>query len=151
MKIIFLDIDGVLVTTNSMLAKPSLMANMEPACVEFLNKLCNEEGLNNCRVVISSSWRNLFSISEIVNHLKQARFNPDFIHHDWSTVSLFNGTRGDEIDEWLNRHPAVKNFVIIDDDNDFLPSQLCHHVQTNFADGFRESHLEQALKILGTV
>ncbi len=150
MKIVFLDIDGVLVTANSMLAKPSLMSHLEPACVELLNKLCLEQGLNNCRVVISSSWRNLFSVSEIVNHLKQAKFNPDFIHHDWSTVCLLNGTRGDEIAVWLKQHAEVNDFVIIDDDNDFLPSQLCHHVQTDFADGFCESHLEQALNILGT-
>lgn len=39
--------------------------------------------------------------------------------------------RGYEIEEWLNKHPEVENYVILDDDDDMLDSQLNNFVRTS--------------------
>ena len=50
------------------------------------------------------------------------------------TVGLGNG-RGGEIQKWLNEHPDVDNYVILDDDGDMWDSQLYHFVQMNYENG----------------
>ena len=41
--------------------------------------------------------------------------------------------RGVEVQEWLDRHPAVEQYAIIDDDSDFLPNQWLF--KTSFNEG----------------
>ena len=39
--------------------------------------------------------------------------------------------RGHEIQYWLDIHPEVTNYVILDDDNDFLDTQQKYFIQTS--------------------
>lgn len=57
--------------------------------------------------------------------------------------------RGAEIQRWLDAHPEVTNYVIIDDDSDMLESQAPHFVQTLYADGVRFCHFLAMKRILG--
>lgn len=63
----------------------------------------------------------------------------EFIHEDWRTKDLhrfdLDKVRGDEIAEWLSRHPEVTKYAIIDDDSDMLPEQMPHFVHTQAVDG----------------
>lgn len=56
--------------------------------------------------------------------------------------------RGSEIKEWLDAHPEVTNYVIIDDDNDMLDEQEPHFVQTSWYDGINDYNVEKAIEIL---
>ena len=39
----------------------------------------------------------------------------DFLHEDWCTIGSRSGNRGEEVLEWLSRHPETIKFVCIDD------------------------------------
>ena len=54
--------------------------------------------------------------------------------------------RGDEVNDYLNRH-VIDKYVIIDDDSDFYPDQKL--VKTNVADGFMLKHAIDCIDILG--
>ena len=60
---------------------------------------------------------------------------------------MHSSPRGDEIKTYLNNHPEVENYVIIDD-GDMLDEQLYHFVQTNYEDGITDAETERAIKIL---
>lgn len=163
MNIIFLDIDGVLVTTRTFLsANGHNWANFSDAAITKERKnqfdpigcgiLLRIIKDFNCKIVISSTWRFNAVMSDqiqdgdeefqfknlLFNNLKNSGLLP-FIHPDWRTVDLhrFNDkkVRGDEIQEWLNRHKEVSNYAIIDDDSDMLDEQLPHFVYTHVDNG----------------
>lgn len=54
MKIVFLDIDGVLVNIESLKRGSGLRAKAHPDCVNALNKIISE---TDARIVVSSTWR----------------------------------------------------------------------------------------------
>ena len=123
--VIFLDIDGVITS-----ARTGWM-NMDIYAVSFLRMVCQNSGV---KIVISSTWR--------FNRDRQFFadiFGEDIIHDHWRTdVDLLNnGThcRGDEIKIWLDLHPDVTNYIILDDDADFLPEQMDKLIHTKSLDG----------------
>lgn len=130
-KIIFLDIDGVVNSRRTCYAYGQLPHN---ACDKFfddtalgmLRTLCSQ---TNAAIVLSSSWRYSHSHYDLGNELKLPIVDAT-IMHPTSIVP-----RGEEIQEWLNRHPGVTQYVIVDDNSDMLPSQLDNFVQTSFDDG----------------
>ena len=145
MKIIFLDIDGVLATSKS--CSEGFIENMvalDGDSVSRLAALCT----GGARIVISSSWRKLHTKEEVLAHLERFGLNRSTVHEDWRTVAIDHGIRGVEIAEWLDRHPEVEDFIILDDDDDFTPEQLPRHVQTTFDDGFSPEKAEHAVRLL---
>lgn len=129
MKVIFLDIDGVLHTFgyDGSIAKSKSTGSFsfDRRCVEELNKLVSE---TKARIVISSSWR-----------LQETKESLDFIlrENGYTEEPVLDCTpgkfkldsddrwsrRGDEIHLWLKDWPGEKitGFVIIDDDRDMNP------------------------------
>lgn len=57
-------------------------------------------------------------------------------------------SRGDEVKMWLNDHPEVTNYVIIDDRTDFLEEQLDHFVQVDPYYGLTDDNVNKAKNIL---
>ena len=146
MKVIFLDMDGVLVTQASSGGPMwKLMLALDRACVARLNVLL---GAGDILIVISSSWRKHNGVRQIHAHLHRAGLTNCRFHDDWCTVVLDGKTRGAEIDEWLKRHPEVTNFIIVDDDGDFTAQQWPRFVRTNWSDGFTDEALHRATSLL---
>lgn len=158
MKVLFLDIDGVL---NShiwfaMREAPSTYQSMferskwdlDPRAVALVKDFVQR---NNLKVVISSTWRRLYNESQLKALFKE---------HDWNipiigvTPTSRSGIRGDEIqtwiDNWNQEHPSnpVENYIIFDDDSDFKQDQLPHFVQTQFTSGLTRLHVQRAEHIL---
>lgn len=108
MNIIFLDIDGVITS-----ARTGWM-NWDIYAVTFLKWICEKA---NIQIVISSSWRH--------NHNKQFFVDifGNIIHKDWKIPTFISAIRGKEIQQWLDNHPEVQTYLIIDDDSDMLPDQ----------------------------
>lgn len=131
-KVLFLDIDGVLNSRRTVIATGGYPHSFEPSCrarfdwvaVRMIRELCEKEGAS---IVLSSSWRHgKNSVHECANGLDLPIFD--------KTPDL-PGVRGEEIQDWLNRHPEVTHYAIVDDNSDMLGSQADHFVQTSEEDG----------------
>lgn len=152
MRVIFLDIDGVLVNRWSLSNHSGIYAKAHPDCVAALNYIVEETGA--C-IVVSSTWRHA-GVSKMRDFLsewgvkaKVLGCTPDLSRKEGR---LFIGTvRGDEIQAWLDglsgHFGPVESFVILDDDNDMrhLKDRL---VRTEFVCGLTMLDAEKAVALL---
>lgn len=146
MKVLFLDIDGVLNSDYFYLNRtketkhlPYPLSEIDPVCVERLNKILSE---TQARLVVSSSWRHDAFIGRV---LKRAGITTDM----WDITPYGMGKpRGYEIKQFLSEHEGIKNYVILDDTDDMLPEQQSHFVHTKAYYGLSEEDAQKAIKIL---
>lgn len=146
LKVIFLDVDGVL---NSALTARETRSGAQfvgARQVKNLRRIIQETG---AKVVLSSDWR--YGRSD-------PRMNADFLElkHELRrygirlfgfTSELCGARRGEEIDAWLRAHPEVSRFVILDDCPDVDPNRD-HWVQTTLTRGLTKEDAETAIKLL---
>lgn len=148
MKVIFLDIDGVLNSTKSA-QKFGSFNHLDPSAIDILNHICVRTG---AKVVISSSWRHmgLQAVKDIlISQGIEAEIigmTPYWKIRDGNVVGAYE-TRGEEIQVWLDKNPEVKNFVIIDDSND-MGDLAPHLVLTSINDGLIEDLIPRILETL---
>lgn len=138
MKVLFLDIDGVL---NSLMWIEKLggkfgrgpssadeiptreSLSWHPETVDELRRIVRE---TECSIVISSSWRGW---GDQAIKVWQSMFGcygwPDApVIGETPSLPYWNGmVRGDEINAWLKDHPEVTQFACLDDDDDFHTGQ----------------------------
>ena len=141
MKIIFLDIDGVLnhqiwfkklhESNKKPNTKEQHIDNMiDPNSVSLLNKIIAD---TNAKIVISSSWRKYNTVEELQKILNSKGFKGKII--GLTPVLYFTGEknyhysvpRGNEIKAWLEMNKGIlgdkmskTKYVIFDDDSDML-------------------------------
>lgn len=98
--------------------------------------------MTNAEVVVSSTWRSDWNIPYLLRYA-------GLIRPIYGITPLSRDIhRGNEIKEWLDEHPEVTNYVIIDDDNDMLDEQYPHLVQTSWYEGINDCNVEKAINIL---
>lgn len=139
MKVLFLDIDGVL---NNFKDR-NFGKSLSKASCENLNTLLKK--VPDLKIVISSAWRHngLEFMKEMLNENNiDGKRVIDITGNE-------NGIRGYQIQCWLDRNPEVTNCVIIDDDSDMgeLMNKL---VKTNSFVGLTSKAVEQAEEVLKT-
>lgn len=146
--VLFFDVDGVVCTDRAYYAygqdkTKTIMRSWDPISLKLVDQLCQDY---NLKVVISSTWRIRYDVPLIM--LTQG-FTSDF-HDDDKTPQLFSGNRGMEIREWLDKHPEVDRYIIIDDSEDGLVGNELtpHHCKTSLYDGFLSLHYIRAKQIL---
>lgn len=143
MKVIFLDIDGVLNsneyferTKNNKLNRVEL----DIKCLKVLKEIIDE---TKAYIVVTSSWRLLKSFEDTKRYLKE--FGIDIYD---ITKSIY-GNRGEEIRDYLKNHD-INKFVILDDEifTDF--NELKNYlVKTSFYNGgLKEEHKNILIKKL---
>ena len=146
-KIIFLDIDGVLNSVDSMISFQSCNEYaLDKVSIGLLKSLC---AITGAEIVVSSTWR-------------MGRDKKDFMEifslHDWldfpyigrtRVLDTYQYNRGNEIQDWLNANIDQVDYIIIDDDSDMLPEQLERFVHVSSVNGFRSKHYCQALRLFG--
>lgn len=178
MKVIFLDIDGVLNSTksirrnnkkyilfNAMMNSLKRRYNDNPdrKAIRYLNKIICETG---AEVVLSSTWRLDASYHMIGRFLNCFGFAGNMIDSTPHIRSQLNITRGMEISIWLNeyqekvgkpiplRHKKfyepITNFVILDDDSDMGESLMPFLVKTDNKIGLSYEDACKAIDILHT-
>jgi hypothetical protein len=153
MKLIFLDIDGVLNSGAFYRERPPearlalsdetwWQEMIDAEAVARLNRIIAETGAN---VVISSSWRIVLDAGALRSVLKACGFEGEIIG---VTDQLVEGTRGDEIVAWL-AHTAhdVEAFAILDDDED-MGELVGRLIRTTWELGLQDEHVERALELL---
>ena len=169
MRVIFLDIDGVLNVESYIVNVYDICKRVNidpyqhmrdeyghlfcPLTIRYLNWI-----IESCdaKIVISSTWRmageewikNMWKhrnlpgeIIGVTPILRSYRTDDDISFKD-------RAERGREIKDYLSQHPEITDYVIIDDDDDFLPEQEDKFVQTWHQYGLTNVVAEKCIEIL---
>ena len=152
MKILFLDVDGTLNHTSWYISDeyqklgPSEELDLDPRCIERINTVCKETG---CKIVISSDWRRDANWKQ---RLEKAGLENIV---DCTPITLFGQfgstyhfSRGEEIQMWLEWHPEVKNYIIVDDATDMLREQIPYYIHVDPMYGFTDHDAIKAIHFL---
>lgn len=159
MKVIFLDVDGVINSVRSMVALHRKDDGyrydfIDPIAVALINRLTNVTG---AKLVISSTHRKHIPCSEdgtrCLNAMQKYFDNFGITGKVVGyTPCLRTGHRGDEIRSWLADNKdklEITHYVIIDDDADMTEAQKLHHfVKVDNYEGFGYHGYKEALRIL---
>jgi hypothetical protein len=165
MKVLFLDVDGVLNSRDSFVRNHQLWidngskANDQVRCwplghldvelIKRLNAICE---LTGCYIVLSSSWRTICELSDFSGWLKQKGFlfSDRFVGQTCHfALSGAENCRGMEIKDWLDKHIEVTSYVILDDDSfDIIKVHPSNFVHTDCNVGLQDEQVEKAVKIL---
>lgn len=174
MKVLFLDIDGVLNSENWFAYRIYCVKNnmvnilmnfidtddrnikhkltmLDDRAIANLNRIVEETG---CKVVLSSSWRSSIESENIFtqNLLKLKGFKYEFYDVTprlW--FSDFSIRRGEEIKFWLDKESEkheIESFVILDDDSDILPEQMNNFIHVDGQVGLTDRDVLTAIEIL---
>lgn len=109
---------------------------------KWLSEWCNE---TDTKICISSTWKHHFGVKGYVStpeKWEDALVKLGFKEGTYVGITGDRRTlRGDEIKDWLDKHPEVEDYAILDDDSDMLPEQFMkfHHTDPWF--GLNPNHL----------
>ena len=140
MKVLFLDIDGVVnKQENYDRSKNTGPYPIDSYCALLVGRIQLQTG---CEVVLSSSWRihpeGVQNVSKRVVRLLDR-------------TPCLPGIRGDEVQAWLDKYPEFDKYAILDDDMDFYVYQAPNFFKTTFQDGLTEEIAEAVINHLGRV
>lgn len=112
MKVLFLDIDGV-VNCATTIERFRGCFGIDPSMASRVKNIIEATG---CSVVLSSSWRYDDPFRDEVQ---------ERVCDLLDVTPKNNGltSRGTEVKSWLEGHPEVTRYAILDDNNDFLVGQ----------------------------
>lgn len=146
MNIVFLDYDGVVNTLMFDGIKKDPYFNFPEdgkvnnyQAIMWLNKLCKD---CDAKIVVTSTWREY-------DNYKECLYNGGLD----KDIQILGKTeecyipRGEEIKMWLEKHPDVENYVVLEDAEDVSAVQD-HVVKTNTFIGFNYYSFNKAYNIL---
>ncbi len=158
MKVIFLDIDGVLNCYNKGENWSDRKDNVRMIHDDLVARLNDILDRTDAKIVLSSTWRkardwkvtmgaagirDVFlgrTISLMDERFEWVKEDPTRDHFDFKE-------RGKEIQAWVDEHPEITRFCILDDDSDMLPHQK-HFKTSGFEGGLTHEIAEQVIKYL---
>ena len=139
-RVIFLDYDGVVNTpmwndkgTHCSYNFPSDGKVNNFQAVQWISECCQKFHYD---IVVTSTWRMKDNYKDcLINGglrpgIEILGRTEDLWHQDHDTC------RGDEIAKYLADHPEINYYMIVDDEDDMLPEQKDHFIQTNGDVGF---------------
>ena len=177
MKILFLDMDGVLnshkffgATYSKRMAKRAKGIAKVKAIAqnEFLVEMIDREAVVHLNAVLaatgavcvlSSSWRIPWPVNVVLTALREQGFTGDLIDKtphgadvpptppEWRNSERSEYSRGLEIAAWLEKHPEVESFAIVDDSAD-MAHLMPRLVRTTWLNGLEAEHVEPLVKLL---
>lgn len=166
MKVLFLDIDGVLCL------RTSHYQYFDKVCCDRVKSILDKTG---AKIVVSSTWRKnhtLQSLKELmargyeleslglklevpIDFDKAGSFDSKVIigmtpilNVEYTESGIPYG-RGAEISAWLSEHPEVTRYVVIDDDRMDIAPHTDLLVQTDTQTGITDSDIQKVIYILG--
>lgn len=172
MKVIFLDIDGVLNTSETVKIREQIhdktgiwTLEVDEFRIEYLKRIVAATG---AKIVLSSTWKKHFENVDgkiVPIHEKGAALQNVLRKYDIELYDIlkkgYSLPREDLITIWLNEHEDVESFVVIDDETThlkrFVGKQL---IKTSFLEdgvmlknmddcmGLCEDHISIAINIL---
>lgn len=145
MKVLFLDIDGVLNSHRSAYAFGGFPFDVDKHRNRFdevaVSLIRNVAKASGAQIVLSSSWRTDKDWERIGHGLNLPITD--------RTPDMHPGPRGAEIAAWLADHPEVECYAIVDDDPDMLDEQKPYFVQTRHEDGLSYADANKLAELLG--
>lgn len=146
MKVIFLDVDGVLNAYSTNVCTKSGVQFVEDNLIEKLKRIIDKTGVN---VVLSSDWRydrNYEEFNGDYLELKNKLAEYGIAFYGF-TPEIYHENRGVEVDAYLKKHPEIDKFVILDDRCDLAPHK--HRlVRTDPKIGLSDENVEEAIWLL---
>jgi hypothetical protein len=164
MNVIFLDFDGVLngrpfinknttadlkredYESEAELHRAYYECHLNPVCVGMLRQILEQ---TNAIVVVSSVWRMLNTIEDL--RIMLANRGLSGLEHRImdKTNQKHNGVRGLQIQDYLNTHPEIDKFIIIDDEVSDMRHFMNEVIKTDlWQDGIKQSHVDEAIRRL---
>jgi len=154
MKVLFLDIDGILNNYNhdSYRKNHFLPGRKTPTYCQL-----NVDAFNlitaahpDVRIVISSSWRITNSLPKMRRYLRNWGVKGGRIIDFTPSLGLLRG-RGLEIEKWIKEHPKVTSVVVLDDET--VWEMVTNDIASIFVKasgwlGFCETDAQRAIDIL---
>jgi len=143
--IVFLDIDGVLNSVDFAINRKEKTGHrhidqIDERAVGFLNEIAD------WNFVLSSSWRKFVPLEKMNEILKNKGFNGQIL--DKTPVLDHPNLRGNEIYSWIHSHVMngsdFDNYVIFDDDSDFLLWQKDNFIHVDWYFGIGPNHIYRA-------
>ena len=150
MKVIFLDIDGVVNCWDTKERAPSKCIGVEQRLIAHIKEIVDATG---AKLVLSSTWRKdwAFNLHEGRDwYYLRDEFAKQGLYFLDYTPSRRDSHRGEEIKEWLESTECdVESYVIIDDEMyDIWDLHDGHTVQTSFDCGVKAGAVKMAIDIL---
>ena len=160
MKVIFLDIDGVLnCRTSKSYCHDDICGVITGIDSDKVRRLAKIVEATGAEIVLSSDWKDGWSkyytsskpshAKYLDNHLyKKGRLT---IKDKTPNTSKGSWYRGDEILTYLRSHQDITDYVILDDTffEDFSTKEIEEHlVLTNYKLGLTDSDVDRAISIL---
>lgn len=161
-KVLFLDFDGV-INSQALFKMQSRKTlderNGMPVNQSLCPVLCSNlqyiiDKTPGLKIVISSTWREIFSLVWLQDKLKSMGVDSSVVIG--VTPSMMSGRgfsradRGEEIQDWLDKHPEFTTFVILDDN--FIGGRMEERgkvVHTEWEIGLTLPLAREAIHILG--
>lgn len=160
MKLIFLDIDGVMKSVSSTVRAGGdrYATFLHPEHAEALKFILEH---TDARIVISSSYRSFMSVKELGLLFEKAGISRKYVISKTPDLGKTWGDveRGEEVNDWLRKAPAdalkyhnrvidVESFVVIDDDTDFSNINPINFVKTDARYGLTHCEALEVIEIL---
>jgi hypothetical protein len=141
MKVIFLDIDGVLNGIAYQMSTTEAPPLIDVSRLEILKELIDK---SNAKVVLSSSWKKAWVKGQTFDCIFK---NAGIDIYDTTPVL---GRKNSEISAWLSAHSDIESFVILDDAeggwDELSPNVvITNPIQEN---GLEKKHIPLALEKL---
>lgn len=151
--VLFLDADGVLNRFSTKERGPGGFLGIEREKAKLVQRILQK---TNAFLVISSSWRKhpeslKYLLRELGTEAAIRYMGKTPVLDEKRESGLYTGkTRGAEIQAWLDKHPEVTNFVILDDDDDGMRAGPLkeRHIKTNMAHGLTDTQAEEVIRML---
>jgi len=143
MKILFLDIDGVMISAFSIVEDNR---NFPLEKINFLNKIIEE---SNCYIVISSCLRILKTLVELKETFKANNFKYPERIIDVTPNLRKSKCRGEEIQTWINENKDkydISKIAILDDG--YLEKLNVHLIKTSWDKGLTRDETNKVIERL---
>ncbi len=143
MRVIFLDIDGVM-TSNALIEENGMGEKLYPFSKSSVIALNEILAANKAKIILTSSWRTVFSVE------KQCQvFEENGVQQfpRGETIDLGFENRSQEIRDYLNKH-TVDGFVILDDME--IEGFDEHFLRIDPDNGLTMNHVKMVNRILAT-
>ncbi len=152
MRVVFLDIDGVLNSYRTTVKTPEGCVGISDTLCKKLRRLIDsaQDPDNDVKVVLTSSWKYMDTSDDdykyMISKLRKAKAEPIGITCEPDNNSL---KRGQGITSYLSEHTEVVQYVILDDYMFDMSDDLAQHlVLTDECVGLTDSDIEAAINIL---
>lgn len=145
MKVIFLDVDGVLNNDFTTTRTKSGAEFVDDYLIERLKKIIDATGAT---IIMSSSWRYGLTCErhhdDFVELIEKLESHGVYVEDYTPTMNTAH--KSVEIKQYLLDNPEIDRFVVLDDDEiELYPEQ---HVETLNRYGLTDENVEEAIEIL---